>query len=68
VLNYEVTLTFVSDDTEFVGVEGKVGFLNNNFKENEFKKTLWHFWGKSDEIQGVVRVEGTHLETGEKSY
>ncbi|MBU8880084.1 DUF4871 domain-containing protein [Bacillus sp. FJAT-29790] len=65
-INYEVTPTFVSEAEDFVGIEGKVGFLNNNFKENEFEKTVWHFWGESDEIKGVVRVEGTHLETGEK--
>ncbi|MFD1737608.1 DUF4871 domain-containing protein [Bacillus salitolerans] len=66
-INYEATPTFISEGEEFVGLEGKVGFMNNNFKENEPEKTLWHFWGESDEIKGIVRVEGTHLETGEKS-
>lgn len=65
--NYEVNPTFVSKDKVFVGHEGKVGFLNNNFTENDFQKTLWHFWGEPEKIQGVVRVEGTHLESGEKS-
>lgn len=65
-IHYEATPTFVSENEEFVGIEGKTGFLNNHFQENKFEKTLWHFWGESDEIKGAVRVEGTHLETGEK--
>jgi hypothetical protein len=65
--DWEVTPTFTSEDSDFVGVEGKVGFLNTNFKAKEVQKVLWHFWGEEDKINGVVRVEGTHLETGEKS-
>ncbi|WP_246943751.1 DUF4871 domain-containing protein [Bacillus pinisoli] len=64
-VNYKSTPTFLSQDEEFIGIEGKVGFLKVNFIANEPLKTLWHFWGESDEMKGVVRVEGTHLETGE---
>ncbi|MCG7346183.1 DUF4871 domain-containing protein [Sporosarcina sp. ACRSL] len=65
-INYEATPTFISEDEEFVGVEGKVGFLNGSYTANEPQKTVWHFWGEPDEINGAVRVEGTYLETGEK--
>lgn len=66
-IDYEATPTFVSEAEEFAGVEGKVGFLNGVYTANEPRKTLWHFWGHSDDINGAVRVEGTHLETGEKT-
>ncbi|MBD8071083.1 DUF4871 domain-containing protein [Bacillus sp. PS06] len=65
--NYERTPIFISEGEEFVGVEKKVGILNTTYFENEPIKTLWHFWGEEDEIKGAVRIEGTHLETGEKS-
>ncbi|PLR77941.1 hypothetical protein CU633_07905 [Bacillus sp. V3-13] len=65
--NYELTPTFSVENNTLRGIPDKIGFLNLDFKANELHKVLWHLWGSPDVITGTFRVEGTHIETNEKT-
>lgn len=64
--DYVLTPIFSVEGHEMRGIKDKIGFLNLNFTTKEPQKVLWHFWGDSNDLTGVFRLEGIHLNSGKK--
>ncbi|MFZ3591775.1 DUF4871 domain-containing protein [Bacillus sp. DJP31] len=65
--HYKPTPTFSTENNKMIGIEGKVGILDTKFNSNETFKVLWHLWGEPSIITGAFRLEGTHIESNEKT-
>ncbi len=53
--------TFIYEDIELRGIEGKIGILSTPWKVNDENKYMWHFFGKVP--TGILTVVATHLDT-----
>lgn len=62
---------FDSGDYTMIGEVGRLGFLYEDsqvdrFYPNKNQKYMWHFWGDNKELEGNLKVIGTHENDGEQ--
>ncbi|MEC5424750.1 hypothetical protein QGM71_14785 [Virgibacillus sp. C22-A2] len=60
---------FVSGSYEMLGEEGQLGFIYDGgdvtrFYPDKVQKYMWHFWGNDEDLEGDLKVVGTHNESG----
>ncbi|MDL4840215.1 hypothetical protein [Aquibacillus rhizosphaerae] len=59
---------FVSGSFKMLGEEGQLGFIYDGgeitkFYPNKVNKYMWHFWGSEEDLEGDLKVVGTHNES-----
>ncbi|WP_254434155.1 DUF4871 domain-containing protein [Halobacillus sp. Marseille-Q1614] len=62
---------FESGSYKMLGEEGQLGFIYDGGEVTRFypdkkQKYMWHFWGSEEELEGDLKVVGTHNESGNK--
>ncbi|MCG3086521.1 DUF4871 domain-containing protein [Sporosarcina cyprini] len=62
---WEESALFTSDNYTLIGEEGRIGFIYDDsellrFYPDKVQKYMWHFWGADDELDGDLKVIGTH--------
>lgn len=68
--DWEESEIFYSGSYSMIGVEDRLGFIYadeevTKFYPGKVQKYMWHFWGEDEELDGELKVLGTHESGGE---